>query len=559
MKKHKKWLLTTGIIIGMSGVLLAGCGSAEEAVVETQEESIVEYTDENKCLNATLSDRGSEDLKKHIDFLWEEHIDDKAGSNNFNMNYIDGDYNKVPSTCMVSDGENLFITTMLASGVTGIHRYSLDSATNSAYDGTLVYEIPIPEDQLEPTLSDPEYGEPIAMGMYDKENLCVVMPTGEREHDFDKGTANDKVRFEKIPAFDVTYAREGNAYDTFSISECVDRPKLVGEWFYFERDLGEGIHGLFQRSIYTGKEAQIAEHYVGYHEETGLERLTYVLDEESLIAIRYNNQESEAIMMDVRSGSIESIEMELQGEVVGTYDGYVYFTGEAADYKLPLYRMKKGVWEPELVLSNTSSRYRYNFYQNTMFLLSEDDVFVIPLEFMGKDYSEYEKIRIYTAISLELAPPFPESGIWIWDGKLWTYSCLGELNSTLKVLGECEGIISQFTGQMEMQETQAAPGTISLDNQKAPSYEFISKFILFNDFMVFITGVEETAEIVINSCEYHEEWDLYKVEAALTGENGDKGMTANYMINCRYIGEVEGEDRWEIVDFLITNQSSYGV
>ncbi|MBR6615830.1 MAG: hypothetical protein IKK95_07715, partial [Lachnospiraceae bacterium] len=46
--------------------------------------------------------------------------------------------------------------------------------------------------------------------------------------------------------------------------------------------------------------------------------------------------------------------------------------------------------------------------------------------------------------------------IWIWNGKIWTYSCLGELNSTLKVLGECEGIISQYTAQMDVQETQTS-------------------------------------------------------------------------------------------------------
>lgn len=382
--------------------------------------------------------------------------DKKAGSNNLNMNYIKDDYCNFPATCMVSDGENLFMTmpSTLAFGVTGILRYPLTSAVSSMYDGTLVYEITIPEDQLDPSLKYPEYGEPIAIGMYDKENLCVVMPTGERDYDFDKGTSNDVVRLEKIPAFDVTYAGEGNVYDTFTMTECVERPKLVGEWFYFERDLESGVHGLFRRSIYSGKEEQIAEHYVGYREETGVERLTYILDEESLIAIRYNNQKSEMLIMDIGNGSIESVELDTEGEVVGVYDGYVYFTGEPANYKLPLYRMKKELWEPELVLTNTSYGYRYNFYQNTMFLLSDDDVFVIPLDAMGRDYSDYEKIHIYTAVSVELAPPLPDSGIWIWDGKIWTYSCSSELNSTLKVLGECEGIISQFTAQMEAQEIQ---------------------------------------------------------------------------------------------------------
>ncbi len=402
--------------------------------------------------------------------------DTKAGSNNLNMNYIKDEFNNFPSTCMVSDGKNLFMTmsATFAFGVTGILRYPLDSAMNSVYDGTLVYEITIPEDQLDPSLKYPEYGEPIAIGMYDKENLCVVMPTKESDYDRDKGTFNDVVRFEKIPAFDVTYAGEGNEYDTFTMTECVDRPKLAGEWFYFERDLGSGIHGLFRRSIYSGKEEQITEHYVGYREETGVERLTYVLDEENLIAMRYNNAGAEAIVMNVRNGSVESVELGTECEVVGTYDGYVYFTGEPANYKLPLYRMKKGVWEPELVLSNTSYGYRYNFYQNTMFLLSEDDVFVIPLDLMGKDYSDYEKIHIYTAISMELAPPFPDSGIWIWGGKIWTYSCFGELNSTLKVLGECEGIISQYTVQMEAQEIQTSvEKTESLNDENELNLEGI--------------------------------------------------------------------------------------
>lgn len=383
--------------------------------------------------------------------------DEKSGSNNLNMNYITGDYNKVPATCMVSDGKNLFMTMpeSIAFGVTGIIRLPLDTAMNSVYDGTIVYEIQIPDDQLNPSLKNPEFGEPIAIGMYDKEHLCVVMPAGEQELDRGKGTYNDKVRLEKIPAFDVTCAGEGDSYDTFTMTECVDRPKLAGEWFYFEREMEGGVHGLFRRSIYSGKEEKIAEHYVGYHEETGVERLTYVLDEENLVVMRYNNAEAEAIVMDVHDGSVESIAMDGECEAAAVYDGYVYFLGEPANYHLPLLRMKKGVWEPEVVLTDTSYGYRYNFFRDVMFLLSEDDVFVIPLDSMGKEYRDYEKITLYSAISLELAPPFPDSGIWIWDGKIWTYSCLKEYSSTLKVLGECEGIISQFASQTEMQETQA--------------------------------------------------------------------------------------------------------
>ncbi len=67
--------------------------------------------------------------------------------------------------------------------------------------------------------------------------------------------------------------------------------------------------------------------------------------------------------------------------------------------------------------------------------------------------------------------------------------------------------------------------------------EFIKNLILYQDYRVVLSGVEENAKVTIDSCEYLEQYNMYHVEATLIGGNAEKGMEGHYAIDCRYLDE----------------------
>ena len=577
--KKLRGVLVAGILAGMCGMMLAGCSQAGHEDPAAQE--VISDADEelSGVTAGTGEESGQKDEQDHgasdsQNFGWQLEEDLKAGSNNANVNYI-GEPEGVPGTIMISDGEYLFVAAMTGVEATGIWRYPLADVENLRTGGSLVYEIPIPEDQMDPTLSQPEYGGPVAMGMLDAENLCVVMPAVESVFDQKNGAYNEVVEFQKIPAFDVTYARGGEVYDTCEVSTFLTPATMAGSWFYFERDLGSNVRALMRKSVLDGTEETVFE-YDAANGESGVPRLTFAVDETYLTVFYYRDGDDEngmVIRMDTASGAMEVTELAAEGNLQGVHEGYVYYTA-CADSQKVLYRMENGIWEPEVVCTDYrpadfTAEGCINFYGDTMYVRWYDRLDVVPLENLGLAMTDYESYRLYTAMSPNQAPAYPSGGIWIWDGKLWAYSCLQEPNSNLKVFMNCEDGHLFAGGETEiwpysgatMDEAIANVGeaavevTGALEDDSEPPYELICNTIFYNDYLTILTGAEENADVFITSFLYLEAEGIYRVSATLAGGDDNRGMQADYEIDFQRAAD----GTWNVVNFRILEQTSYGV
>lgn len=321
-----------------------------------------------------------------------------------------------------------------------------------------------------------------------------------------------------------------------------------------------------RKSILDGAEETIFE-YASANGETGAPRLTFVVDETCLTAIYYrdgNDGAGTVIWVDTASGTVNQSELGINGNLQGVHDGYVYYTACIESQKV-LYRMAKGVWEPEVVCTDYrpadfTAEGCINFYGNTMYVRWYDRLYVVPLENAGMALTDYEAYRLYTAVSPEQAPTYPTSGIWIWDGKLWAYSCLQELNSSLKVFMDCEegsavGGGDVVAGDVVAGGTGAIEVTGALEDGSEPPYELICNTIFYNDYLTILTGAEENADVFITSFLYLEAEGIYRVSATLAGGDDNRGMQADYEIDFR----LAADGTWDVVNFRILEQTSYGV
>ena len=375
---------------------------------------------------------------------------------------------------MVSDGESLYLSCVTNGDVNGVFRCPLDARSIS--DGSLIYEC----NALEST-------GPVALGILDRDNLCVVI-RGKELPGYPIDTSswyNEEVVFQKIPTEKLTYWGEDQSYDSCSVilNPESNLPNIAGEWFFYTTALEDNeTCQLRKRSIQSGEDVLLTEFSLGktIHCLFGDDgKLIYYLND-PLASVQ------EIFVMDSGTGEItSSLSLEIWG-LLGIHNDLLYYKADhpnEAMWGSAYYRIPLTGGEPELVCSATNVMTdgdAVNFTSDAIYTRSYDLLYRIPLDDLGKE--DYPYTRLHICPDPNQSTPYPDCGLWVWNDTVWVYNNEpGEYNAQLKALSS--SMIAELTGGEEIvpetpansEESQPEePAQEETTNPDAEGYDFLA-------------------------------------------------------------------------------------
>ena len=386
-----------------------------------------------------------------------------AGQNNLNNNTLcqTGSWGSNTVTAMLSDGEDLFVSTLVNSGNGGIFRLA-----PGATDLTGAQQVFLPDRVDRLTF-------PLTFGILDEENLCVVIPHIEPVPD----AFNDLCGLYVIP-------KDGSATGTgpepyrmqILYTEGGFQPHILDGWLYYvvaitDDTLVNCTYEL-QRLRITGDEEpetllQFAQHsFTGVFSEDG-SLLFFALPmngETNATTIAWVDPTDDS---DLRFASPVPIT-----RMLGCTDGWLYVQSDGDVMRI---NTDDGTAQP--VFSGCVC-HAINFTSDAVYLISGPLLYRVPLDSLGG--SDYPCVDLQTvapdkynqyqagAISGPLLETY-DPCLWVWDDKLWTFYSENEWFSTLHAISD------SLLASMGNAPTAAISGKYSMafvPNAPIPTLEF---------------------------------------------------------------------------------------